>query len=101
MRTDERRLADERATFARVVWNGRRLTDAQWTDDGAYLVATADSSVFEREVNAEVLEGAVVLVRHPAVRGGGVQDGEREKARAIGPRALGQDYHDQYRRGSV
>ena len=46
-----------------------------------YLVSTRESESFERTLHKTILDGEILLVKHPAIEGGVVQDTEWEKAR--------------------
>jgi len=46
-----------------------------------YLVSPKDSDTFEEKLYGAILDQRVVLVKHPAVKGGVVQDASWEKAR--------------------
>lgn len=50
-------------------------------DDDVILIAAAEDGHFERDLFAALLNQTIVLIRHPAVKGGVVQDAEWEKAR--------------------
>jgi hypothetical protein len=49
-------------------------------DSDVYLIAPGDVDAFEMDLYGTLLDQEVVLVRHPAVEGGVVQDTEWEKA---------------------
>ncbi|ADD06413.1 taxis protein CheF1 [Natrialba magadii ATCC 43099] len=46
-----------------------------------YLISMGDVQEFELQIQKAVLDGEIVLVRHPAVKGGVVQDSSWRKAR--------------------
>jgi helix-turn-helix protein len=46
-----------------------------------YLVSTGESESFERMLHKTILDGEIVLVKHPAIEGGVVQDVNWRKAR--------------------
>jgi helix-turn-helix protein len=46
-----------------------------------YLVSTGESESFERLLHKTILDGEIVLVKHPAIEGGVVQDVSWRKAR--------------------
>jgi helix-turn-helix protein len=46
-----------------------------------YLVSTGESEGFERTLHKTILDGEIVLVKHPAIEGGVVQDVSWRKAR--------------------
>jgi helix-turn-helix protein len=46
-----------------------------------YLVSTGESESFERLLHKTILDGEIVLVKHPAIEGGVVQDVNWRKAR--------------------
>jgi helix-turn-helix protein len=49
--------------------------------DDVFLVSPADAATFERTLYGAMLDGEVVLIRHPAVEGGVVRDVDWQKAR--------------------
>ena len=51
------------------------------TDRDVWLVSPADDEAFEESLYSALLDQTVVLVKHPAVEGGVVQDATWEKAR--------------------
>ncbi|WP_299234966.1 CheF family chemotaxis protein [Natronomonas sp.] len=132
MSRSERKLLDTTGRFTRVVRDGEKLSDIDWTDGrillsnrrlvlaGAsgkrtlqlskidriegrydvnraiaqvsdyvsvrigtdvYLVSTGESESFERTLHKTILDGEIVLIKHPAIEGGVVQDVEWRKAR--------------------
>ena len=132
MSKSERKLLDTTGRFTRVVRDGEKLSDIDWTDGrillsnrrlvlagasgkrtlrlskidriegrydvnraiaqvsdyvsvriGAdvYLVSTGESESFERTLHKTILDGEIVLIKHPAIEGGVVQDVEWRKAR--------------------
>lgn len=46
-----------------------------------YLVSTGESESFERTLHKTILDGEIVLIKHPAIEGGVVQDVDWRKAR--------------------
>jgi helix-turn-helix protein len=46
-----------------------------------FLVSTGESESFERTLHKTILDGNIVLVKHPAIEGGVVQDVDWKKAR--------------------
>lgn len=46
-----------------------------------YLVSTESSASFEHTLHSTILDGEILLVKHPAIEGGVVQDTEWRKAR--------------------
>jgi helix-turn-helix protein len=46
-----------------------------------FLVSTGESESFERLLHKTILDGNIVLIKHPAIEGGVVQDVEWQKAR--------------------
>jgi helix-turn-helix protein len=132
MSKSERKLMDTTGRFTRVVRDGQKMNDIDWTDgrillsnrrlvlagaDGkrtlqlskidriegrydvnraiaqvtdyvsvrlgkdVYLVSTGESESFERMLHKTILDGEIVLVKHPAIEGGVVQDVSWRKAR--------------------
>jgi helix-turn-helix protein len=132
MSDGERKLADQRGRFTRVVVDGRKVPDVEWiggrvllstkrlvlvSNDGkrtiplsairsvtgrrdapealagvssylslragedVTLVAPRDHAAFESALFGAILDGTVVLVKHPAVEGGVVRDTGWEKGR--------------------
>ena len=50
-------------------------------DDDVFLVSPTDAAAFEGELYGAMLNGEIVLIRHPAVEGGVVRDVDWQKAR--------------------
>ncbi len=50
-------------------------------DRDVYLVSTGESEQFERTLHKTILDGEIMLVKHPAIEGGVVQDVGWKKAR--------------------
>ncbi len=50
-------------------------------DGDVYLVSTGESESFERTLHQTILDGEIVLLKHPAIEGGVVQDVNWQKAR--------------------
>ena len=50
-------------------------------NDNVFLISTRDTEVFEKTLQKTILNGEIILVKHPAIEGGVVQDTEWEKAR--------------------
>lgn len=46
-----------------------------------YLVSTSESESFEHTLHKTILDGEILLIKHPAIKGGVVQDAEWRKAR--------------------
>jgi helix-turn-helix protein len=49
--------------------------------NNVFLVSTGESESFERTLHKTILDGNIVLIKHPAIEGGVVQDAEWRKAR--------------------
>lgn len=50
-------------------------------DDDVYLISTRETEVFEHTLHKTILNGDIILIKHPAIEGGVVQDTEWQKAR--------------------
>lgn len=51
------------------------------TNRDVYLVSTGESESFERTLHKTILDGEIILLKHPAIEGGVVQDVNWQKAR--------------------